>query len=295
MSAKRAHAMMQRGSDQKFMKLLATDSSAAMSMLPDRITQEWKVPYGEVDGFKLVADCYYRDEHPAKPRPVVIYVHGGAWSGRSLHAANRQAAFFALQENWFVVCAYYRLSQEAPFPAALYDVKACVRWVHSMADRYALHPEQVVIIGSSAGAQLAALAAATQDRPEYEGHGGYAAFSSRVNVVISESGALDLIPMAGSTLTKYLGGTLAEIPEKYRAASPRYQVHAGMPPMLMIHGDQDKCCPVAGPRDTYERLRLAGVPAELVVRPGRGHGLAPTDFLPMLEKEVAFIKAMLKI
>ena len=293
MSERKGPEVMRRVPDQEYWATIERDSKAAMGLLAESVTQEWKVPYGEVDGFKLVADVYYRDKRPAHRRPAIIYVHGGAWSNRSLYAADRQAQFFVLKENWLVVCMYYRLAQEAPFPAALYDVKACIRWVRSIADRYAVDPDQVVIIGSSAGAQLAVLAAATQGRPDYEGHGGYAPFSSRVNVCISESGAMDMTALKSSVM--YLGGTPAEIPERYREASPRYQVGPGMPPTLMIHGDKDMSCPLEGARDTYERLRKAGVPAELVVMPGRGHSMFPEDFLPLEEKERTFIKSALKI
>ena len=63
------------------------------------------------------------------------------------------------------------------------------------------------------------------------------------------------------------------MPERYREASPINRFRAGMPPVIMIHGELDQACPLASAKVACERLQQLGVTVELVVRSKCGHGI----------------------
>jgi acetyl esterase/lipase len=122
--------------------------------------------YQTLPGFRPLHLGLYRPE-PGSDKtlhPFVVYVHGGGWSS----GHTRQAGAFtswpdvlaALAARGYVVASVeYRLSGEAPFPAAEQDVKAAIRWLRSQASTYQIDRTRGLIWGASAGGQLAALAA----------------------------------------------------------------------------------------------------------------------------------------
>lgn len=72
--------------------------------------------------------------------------------------------------------------------------------------------------------------------------------------------------------SKLLGGTLQENPDKARAASPLTHVTGDDTQFLIMHGDQDALVPLVQSQKFVTALEKAGVPVELVVLPGAGHG-----------------------
>lgn len=102
-----------------------------------------------------------------KPRPVVLYVHGGGFRLLSKDTNWTLAALFA-QAGFCVFSINYRLSPKFKYPAALQDVCEAYAWIQRNAARYGADPSRVVLTGESAGANLiTALAVATTfKRPE---------------------------------------------------------------------------------------------------------------------------------
>lgn len=105
-------------------------------------------------------------ERPATGFPLVIYIHGGAWlTGNSRHAtpfADFPGVLASLAAKGYVVASInYRLSNEAPFPAQIQDVKTAIQWLKANADAYGIDSTHVVTWGVSAGGYLAVLASVT--------------------------------------------------------------------------------------------------------------------------------------
>jgi acetyl esterase/lipase len=94
--------------------------------------------------------------------PVLVYLHGGGWTGGTKaevrDATLGRSVFAQLRRGFVVVSVDYRLAFTDPFPAALLDAKAAVRWLHGQPD-YASSP--IVVAGSSAGGNLAVMVAVT--------------------------------------------------------------------------------------------------------------------------------------
>ncbi|MBI3946230.1 MAG: alpha/beta hydrolase [Armatimonadetes bacterium] len=281
--------------DEVFLSMLRNDPQAVMGKIPQSVTYRYHETIARLDqGFTLYGDTFYRERKPAKRRPALVFVHDAAGFRQPVSAGERQCAYLALTENLFCVSLYYRQPTDAYFPAALQDLKCCLRWLRSIADDYAIAPDRLIALGSSAGTQYTWLAAATNGSKECEGSGGYDGYSSDLNLALLNAAMCDFVTDFGRQGfgSKIMGGTLEEMPERYREASPLHRLRAGMPPVLMIHGDQDTSCPLRSARAAYQRLQELKVPSELVVREGRGHGTGGfnTDLCENLDTMRRFIR-----
>jgi acetyl esterase/lipase len=84
-------------------------------------------------------DLYLPAEGQA-PRPLVIWIHGGAWRGGNKDSGPRPAMQL-LRRGYAVASINYRLGQHAPFPAQIEDCKSAVRFLRANASKYGLDPD----------------------------------------------------------------------------------------------------------------------------------------------------------
>lgn len=116
------------------------------------------VPLREVAGWRVSADITVPPGEG--PFPVLVYLHGGGWSMGSPQTHRRLAAELT-GLGLVVVSVDYRRAPKHPFPAAVEDVAFAVEWAREYAASYGGDPEQLVVGGDSAGANLAASVLAT--------------------------------------------------------------------------------------------------------------------------------------
>ncbi len=226
--------------------------------------------YGNAGGRELRLDLY-QPERGEGPFPAVVFIHGGGWRAGHPGQFSRQAMYLAAN-GYVCVCIDYRLSGEARFPAAIEDCKCAVRWLRAVgAKEYHVDPERIAASGESAGGHLALLLGASGGAAELEGNGGWNEYSSRVQLVAAFNPASELIGFEGESVRKFLGGSSAEVPEQYRLATPATWLDKTDPPMLLLHGDQDKTVPYAQTERFIAALKAAGVEAELYTEKGAGH------------------------
>ncbi|OCB19118.1 alpha/beta hydrolase [Mycobacterium intracellulare] len=90
------------------------------------------------------------------PAPAVVYCHAGGFALGNLDTDHRQCVELARRGHCTVVSVDYRLAPEHPYPAALVDASAVLRWVIDDAASLGVDPARVAVAGSSAGAALAA-------------------------------------------------------------------------------------------------------------------------------------------
>jgi acetyl esterase/lipase len=229
-------------------------------------------------GHKIPMDLYYRDANPISARAAAVFLHGGGFWGGDKKQFQIQAAYFALRYDIFAVSLNYRLNREGIFPAALQDVKSAIRWLRRGKSQYKINPSKIVVIGGSPGGNLAALAACTHEVQEYEGIGAFNEFSSEVNLVVALNGIFDFFdfietaPAERENVKQYLGGYREEIPDIYTKASPLLQVNRMTAPMLLLHGEEDRVIPWEKSLQMYGKLLANGVPAEIKIFKGKGHG-----------------------
>lgn len=209
-------------------------------------------------------DVYYPAEiRPGKLQPLIVLIHGGGWSGGS----RNEPIFVGLALEWaqrgYVVASIdYRLSREAPFPAAVEDCKTAVRWLKTYADEFKLDPKRVAVWGHSAGAHLATLVAVAPRTAGLEGN-LFPNVDSTVQAAVSVAGNFDffLTPNAGLERPgMFLAGTAETREARLKAASPTSYVGKETPPFLLIHGTRDGVVNVVQSDAFAAALTAASVP-----------------------------------
>jgi acetyl esterase/lipase len=239
-----------------------------------RIIQD--VVYGTGGDTVLKLDVYIPDQTVACPTPAVVFIHGGGWRQGDKYPSRvnmlAQAGFVCVGIN-------YRLSDVAPFPAAVEDAKCAVRWLRAHAEEYNVNPERIGVWGGSAGGHLSLMVGLADGSLGLEGSGGWGAYSSRVQAACSYYGPTELVRLAqrDNAARAFLGGTPEDLPEAYRLASPVNLVTADDPPVLMVHGDGDPTVPLEQSELLLAAYQAKGLDATLVVVENAGHGFKPLD------------------
>jgi acetyl esterase/lipase len=237
--------------------------------------EERGVVYGWVEDVPLLLDVFRPRAHPTA-RPAVVLVHGGGmWTGSRADMAD--PAWQLAQAGYIAFTVDYRLVDAASgrhrWPAQLDDVQHAVRWVRANAAQYGVDSERVGAYGWSAGGQLAALLGTRDTRDVASAD---TAYSSRVSCVVVLAGDVDLAeytsPPALDEVVALLGGTSAQVPERYRDTSPLTWIDARTAPFLVVHGFLDDVVPVTQSRRLVSVLRAAGVEVEYAELPDAGHG-----------------------
>lgn len=132
---------------------------------------------GQSDTQKL--DIYLPNEGNG-PFPVIVAIHGGGFLMGSRTGGDLKAMLEGVNRGYAVVCVEYRLSSEAPFPAAVNDVKAAIRFIRSNAAKYNLNPDKIATWGDSAGGNLTSIAGTTGGTNDlYDSSLGYANVSDK--------------------------------------------------------------------------------------------------------------------
>jgi acetyl esterase/lipase len=242
------------------------------------------VVYSTIPGYRPLHLDLYRASIDQTRRPLVVFVHGGGWWAGNQRAASAFLDFPAVlanlaQRGYVVASIEYRLSGEAPFPAQLLDLQEAVRFLRANAARFGIDPAKVALWGMSAGAQLAALDAVTCGTASVGASGETSSGASGcVQGFVGWFGPYDLEQhlrdMKSDTSVRALLNCGAEdCPASALAdASPIRFVDGKDPPALLIHGADDSQVLPAQSKAFAERLRTAGVQADLLLVPGVGHG-----------------------
>ena len=248
--------------------------------MPDNIALKTDLQYREGKSTAWKLDLAYPKEPGSRPRPALVIIHGGGW------IEGDKSSFTSL-EHWapgniidFVKLGFvaatinYRLSREAPFPAALEDCKCAVRWLRAHAKEYHIDVNRIGAYGNSAGGHLALLLAMVDKANGLEGDGPYQDQSSMVQAVVSDSGPLDLDwrkpenSGLAKVISEFLAGPPDTLPERIRKASPASYTDKTLPPLLLIYGTADTQVTI-GPVDQFViALQKAGLQNLTYIRLG---------------------------
>ncbi|CAH0146383.1 Acetyl esterase [Peribacillus simplex] len=227
-----------------------------------------------------------------KPLPAVVFVPGGGFMSANNDKSVQQR--MSISEAGYVVASIeYRVTPQSTFPSPLEDVKAAIRYLRANAEKFNIDPENIVVMGSSAGGYLAAFAGTTNGLAEFD-KGENLDQSSDVKAVIDLYGLSDLTrvgygfseevqdlhksPSAPEGMwvngpsVMSPGGSIFDNLEKAAKANPITYITKDAPPFLILHGDKDA---LVSPNQTeilHENLINKGVDSTYYVVKGAGHG-----------------------
>ncbi len=195
--------------------------------------------------------------------PVLLQVHGGAWTIGSKDEQGIPLMLHMAARGWLCVAINYRLSPREAFPAHLQDVKRAIAWIRDNIGSYGGDPRFVAITGGSAGGHLAALAALTPNDPEYQP--GFEDADTTLQAAVPHYGVYDFAGATGSRRAeqmrdRFLGPrVLFKDPrthlDDFERASPLLRVGPDAPPFFVIHGAHDSLVEVDQARQFVRALR----------------------------------------
>lgn len=248
--------------------------------VPKGVRFEKDIEYANPDGQHLQLNLA-RPEKVEGLRPAVLCIHGGGF--RAGARQSYDALCIQLASRGYVAATVtYRLAPKYQFPAAVYDVKAAIRWLRSHASDYQVDPDRIGVTGSSAGGHLAQFLGVTSDVEDFEGTDD-PGVSSKVACVVNFYGPSDFTKSYGKSvdaaevLPLFLGGNLEQARHRHIVASPLSWVTPNAAPTLCIHGTKDPY--VAHEQATWmiDRLKSVDVEAQLLSLEGAGHGFKGED------------------
>ena len=151
------------------------------------------VPYSDVSPTDYV-DIYVPDSESAPPLYVVI--HGGGFVANDAESRQAQWMYRYFRDHGFACASVnYRLAQEAPFPAAIEDCKAAIRFLRAHAEEYGYNADRIAVFGESAGGYLAVMCAVTNDDEfndlSFIGQDETGDVSAKVDVLIDYYGVVE--------------------------------------------------------------------------------------------------------
>lgn len=247
----------------------------------DNVIWEEGIVYSTPGGEELALNLA-RPKSIRSARPAILCIHGGGF--RAGKRESYDALCKKLAEKGFVaVTMTYRLAPKHPFPAAVHDSKAAVRWLRANAVKYNIDPAKIGVTGSSAGGHLAQFLAVTANVPEFEGTDGKPEQPSNVQCVVNVYGPSDFTKSYGKSvdahevLPLWFGGNLDTHRQLHIVGSPLYWVTPDAAPTLCIHGTEDKYVAHEQAVWLIEKLKAAGVESELLTMEGAGHGFKGAD------------------
>ena len=208
---------------------------------------------------KLLLDAFCPKRKTKIKRTAIIIIHGGGW-----RSGNRTQHYPLAQHlahlGYACFTPEYRLSTEALYPAAIFDLKSAIRWVRKNAKKYNIDTAKITVLGFSAGGELAAFMGATNENVGFEGTEDHLNYSSKVNAVVDIDGTLSFVHPESSegddskktsAGTYWFGYSKKENSELWTQASPL--THAGKltPPTLFINSSVDR---MHAGRDDYIKI-----------------------------------------
>lgn len=253
---------------------------------------------------KHLLDIYLPAQTKDK-RPLLIWVHGGAWMTNDKFADMgymKQTLKGFLENGYALASIDYRFSTTAPFPAQIQDCNQAIEFLYQHAREYNLDKERFVLVGFSAGGHLASLLALSNNNQVAQLYANQKKPSFKIKAVIDFYGPSDLLAFSSNPeilkednpISLLLGASPVKRPDLAKAASPVTYVDKNDPPFLIVHGEKDESVPYTQSVLLQSYLNQAKVKNELIIVAGAPHYGEMFDAEPVRKKLLQFLSTSLK-
>ncbi len=202
-------------------------------------------------------------------RPCIIVVHGGSWAGGDSKQLPELNSYLA-KKGYNVAAINYRMAPKWQTPAPVEDIQNTIAYLRQHSAELRIDTTRFVLLGRSAGAQIALLAAYTLHEPALK---GVIDFYGPADMVWGYSiPSNPLIMDSRKVMRQYIGGTYSQVPQKYFNCSPVEFVTKNSVPTLMIHGMNDVLVSPEHDRKLIKKLKANGVKYYWLQLPWATHG-----------------------
>lgn len=258
-------------------------TSKVDSTEPTGVKAPKTITYATVDGRKLELDVYpARNNSGGGPAAAVMVLHGGGWS-KGTKGENMMFSGWLADHGYAVFDVDYRISPQPNWKTAVGDVKCAIGWLKQQASspEVNIDPRRITLLGRSAGAHLALMAAYTPGDPKLPP--SCEAADTTVESVVDLYGATDLLwgyehPAntraydSQARLIGLIGGPPATNGELYRLLSPTARVTPSAPRTLIVHGGRDQIVSRQNSEMLADKLHDAQVRYDTLYIPYAQHG-----------------------
>jgi acetyl esterase/lipase len=223
--------------------------------------------YSNSNEKKLSLD-YYMGNSPIES-PCIIVVHGGSWSegdNKQLPDLNSYLA----NKGYNVAAINYRLAPQFKFPSPIEDVKSAINYLTKNSEVLKIDTSNFILLGRSAGGQIALLAAYTFHNPNIK---GVISFYSPADMVWGACiKGNSWVINTDKVLCDYIGGNVIAVPHKYELSSPVEFIDNSSTPTLIIHGQADVLVAFEHSKRLQKKLNQFCVKNYLLDLPWATHG-----------------------
>jgi len=245
------------------------------------------VVYGQKEGMGLTLDVLQPEQDPKGIG--ILVVSSGSWKSSKSNLAEKVTQFRRdhwgmglLHSGFTVFVVRHGSGPRFQVPEMIEDIRRSARFIRMKAADYAIDPDRIGITSGSSGGHLALMVGMTGDDGKPESKDPVERLSSRVQAIVSWFPPTDLInwgttdgykmiEVSRPTLFKEIFGTITDLPEQLKSISPLYHLSSDDPPLLLIHGDQDRTVPLQQSEILKAKYEEAGLKVKLIVQPGGGH------------------------
>ncbi|MCD8363756.1 MAG: prolyl oligopeptidase family serine peptidase [Lachnospiraceae bacterium] len=203
---------------------------------------------------------YPYDPDPFQRYPLIVFLCGGAWQKMDRNVWMPELTYFA-KHGYAIASVEYSTFPFTEHPERLMEVKTAIRYLRENAEELHIIPDQIAVLGESAGAYLAALCALTGDDFRYK-TSYFDTQSDAVQAAITWY-APTLISTMNNSKLRVRMDNFPDLPEL---------VNAKTPPFLMFHGKADHQVPYQQSELLYQSLQEQGIASDLYLIENADHG-----------------------
>jgi acetyl esterase/lipase len=266
----------------------------------DNIKYERDVVYGYRDGMALVMDVF-SPEAGSNNAGIILVMAGGMTSSPlwSHDAGNRADVQNLLNAGYTVFATAHRSQPKYTADESRTDIPRAVRFIRYNSEKFGINPSRIGILGYSSGGHVSLMTATAPFPEDIESDDPIEHESSKVQAVVVYYPSTDLLNFGqmNTTILEHfhsIGYNLDAafdfhrwnnesnrferiddpdtIVDYYKKNSPINFVSNDDPPILIIHGSDDRLVPIQQSKIMIEKLKDHGVSSKLLVMPGKGHG-----------------------
>ncbi len=199
------------------------------------ILEQDRIVYKQVGARNLVLE-HFRKKN-ARKLPIIIFIHGGGWKSGDYTQLKPLAQSLA-KKGYACFLIEYRLTDEAIYPAGIWDIKTAIKYIKSNADSFQADQNRIAVLGFSSGGQMATLVGTTQNNPAFEDPNDSSFGNTSIQAIINIDGIVAFKhpeSEENKSAAFWLGGTYEEKPDIWMQASALTHTDENSPPILYLN------------------------------------------------------------